>query len=641
MHMNFYLPLHDPGEGLIGFCRRALRRLGPTWEAAPLRRIAQVLALALFFVLFFYVMWPYGSKDYAALRESKEFIDAETFLALDPLVSLSAAVAARAWVWSLAWAGTLLAVSLVLPRMFCGYICPLGTIIDLVDWLVGKGSGALSLRLLTPWASGAAKGKVVRACPEPAEGSLTDRAPDPLWRHVRYGVLVATLAAAALGVLVTGYFAAIPVLMRGLAFVAGPLQLAGAKGGYLVPPAALGAGQIVSVALFLALLALTFLGRRFWCRHLCPSGAVFSVANVLRLTERKVDAKCVRCGQCVNTCPFGAIKPDFSTRPLDCTFCQTCGGVCPVEAIQFVGRWTEMGSAAKGSGALSLRLLTPSASGAAIGEGVRSLNDVGLLTPSAGISRRAFLGGAAGSVAAGLAAGVAVQTGASGLLPCGPPVVRPPGSVPEREFLRLCVRCGACYQACPNSVLQPMGLAAGLDGLWTPESRPDWSGCEPTCNNCGHVCPTGAIRALPLAEKRAARMGLAVVNQATCLPFAGREPCQMCYDECRAAGYDAIEFVRVGVQTDADGAPIEDSGYLAPVVLADKCNGCGLCQTRCYKINAGTKHLLAETAIRVEAGPGKEDRLMTGSYLALREAEREKRKTPGQGGDTYMPDFLK
>jgi polyferredoxin len=350
MRLNFYLPLRPPGEGLVGFCRRALRRLGPTWAASPLRRIAQVLALALFFILFFYVMWPYGSKDYAALRESKEVVDADAFLALDPLVSLSAAVAARAWVGSLVWAGAILAVSLVLPRMFCGYLCPLGTLIDLADWLA-KGSwpapslsrGALCSRLLTPSPLRAPKGKGVR--------SLTDRAPDPFWRHVRYGVLIATLVAAALGVLVSGYVAAIPVLVRGLAFAAGPIELAVAKGWYLVPPSALGAGEIVSAALFLALLALAIVGRRFWCRYLCPSGAVFSVANALRLTERKVDARCVGCGRCVEACPFGAIEPDFSTRPLDCTFCQTCGGVCPVEAIQFVGRWTKMGSGAEGSGA--------------------------------------------------------------------------------------------------------------------------------------------------------------------------------------------------------------------------------------------------------------------------------------------------
>ena len=97
------------------------------------------------------------------------------------------------------------------------------------------------------------------------------------------------------------------------------------------------------------------------------------------------------------------------------------------------------------------------------------------------------------------------------------------------------------------------------NAAWTISGRPqvvaDWSGCEPSCSNCGQVCPTGAIRALPLEEKRVARMGLAVVNQQTCLPYAGREACQLCVDECRLAGYDAFEFMRVGTELDAPASP--------------------------------------------------------------------------------------
>ncbi|MFW6161832.1 MAG: hypothetical protein ACODAJ_03630 [Planctomycetota bacterium] len=174
----------------------------------------------------------------------------------------------------------------------------------------------------------------------------------------------------------------------------------------------------------------------------------------------------------------------------------------------------------------------------------------------------------------------------------------------------------------------------------------DWSGCDPTCNNCGQVCPTGAIRALPLAEKRIARMGLAVLDEQTCLPHAGRQPCQLCVDECEAAGYHAIEFVRVRVQTDEDGLPIEGTGYAAPVVVPDQCNGCGLCQTRCRHINVEERRLLGESAVVVVAGPGKEDRLLRGSYVALREQERrdreaarQKRRKDGDGG--YLPDFLR
>jgi len=122
----------------------------------------------------------------------------------------------------------------------------------------------------------------------------------------------------------------------------------------------------------------------------------------------------------------------------------------------------------------------------------------------------------------------------------------------------------------------------------------------------------------------------------------------MCYDECQAAGYNAIEFIRVGVQIDEDGVPIEESGFLAPVVLAHKCVGCGLCQTRCYRINAREKGLLKRTATEVLAGPGKEGRIMAGSYIALREAEeaarrqRQERRLGEQGlQDTCLPDFLR
>ena len=117
----------------------------------------------------------------------------------------------------------------------------------------------------------------------------------------------------------------------------------------------------------------------------------------------------------------------------------------------------------------------------------------------------------------------------------------------------------------------------------------------------------------------------------------------MCVDECRAAGYNAIEFARVHVKLDDQGQPVPDSGFLAPAVLADKCVGCGLCQTRCNLINVKAKHLLGETAIRVEAGPGKEDRMSSGSYVRLRWEERKKREAeePKASGDSYLPDFLK
>jgi ferredoxin len=333
------------------------------------------------------------------------------------------------------------------------------------------------------------------------------------------------------------------------------------------------------------------------------------------VSERKVESSCIHCDKCIEICPFDAIKPDYTTRTSDCTLCQSCAGVCPTEAIKFVGRWEV--------------------------QGLKQFNEPP--THETAIGRRGFLSASIGTmsgVVGGLLAGGATNAFSSPIDPDNPPV-RPPGSVPEDEFLQMCIRCGECFKACPSDVLQPMGFGQGLNFLWTPEVKPDWAGCASSCNACGQVCPTGAIRALPIEEKKVARMGLAIVNTRTCLPFAEKEACQLCVDECNAAGYEAIEFIQVGTETDELGIPIEGSGFLAPVVLPEKCVGCGLCQTRCYGINVAEKGLLAESAIIIEAGTGKEDRLMSGSYIALREQEAAQKQSETKTNDeSYLPDFL-
>jgi NAD-dependent dihydropyrimidine dehydrogenase PreA subunit len=271
-------------------------------------------------------------------------------------------------------------------------------------------------------------------------------------------------------------------------------------------------------------------------------------------------------------------------------------------------------------------------------------------THETSLGRRGFLAagiGIATATAGGL--GLAAATKVSGAQLNDPNAwrpVRPPASVPEREFLQMCIRCGECFKACPNDVLHSLGFQQGLEGLWTPHVVADWAGCESSCNACGQVCPTGAIRAIPLEEKKVCHIGLAELNLQTCLPHAGKEACQLCVDECVHAGYNAIEFTRVRTEVDAQGNPIEDSGFVAPVILAEKCVGCGLCQTRCYGINVLDKGLLKESAVIIRAGAGKEDRLMSGSYIALREAEaaakeQQQQKLRSGSGDGYLPDFLK
>ncbi|MDP7248969.1 MAG: 4Fe-4S binding protein [Planctomycetota bacterium] len=589
--------LSDHEKPKAGPIRRLLKKTGLTWLSSPLRRITQAICFILFLVLFFHTCWPYSAQPvprpetwpshYAEELQRKEWLEAELFLIIDPLVSISTAIAAKTWIWPLWWAIGILSVCVFIPRGFCGFLCPLGTLIDLFDWAIGKRVGRFKVE---------------------KEG---------WWVHLKYYILLGCLVASLCGVLLTGFVAAIPVITRGMLMTLAPLQVGLAREWHQIP--AFNAGHIFSLVLFFAVLGLGLFRKRFWCRYVCPSGAIFSVFNFFRASDRKVESTCIHCNKCIEICPFDAIKADFTTRTADCTLCQTCGGVCPTHAIKFVSRGDKVD--------LKIENDPPANERA--------------------VSRRGFIGATAAGTAlfTGIShlSGANLNTADNRELP-----VRPPGSVPEKEFLQLCIRCGECMKACPNDVLQPMGFKKqGLEGLWTPEVVANWAGCEPSCNICTQVCPTAAIRPIPLEEKRCARIGLADVNKETCLPYAGKEACQLCVDECSTAGYKAIEFERVHVEVDEDGMPLDDSGYVAPVVLPEKCVGCGLCQTRCHVINVKEKKKLAWTAIEIFAGEGREDRLMTGSYKALRdkernqrEAEMKKREEESGTDGTFNLDFL-
>ena len=532
------MPAAPPGKatGLRRSLDGTLRWLGPSWRAAPLRRTVQVACLGIFLHLLFVVAWPYGSVFSSRLIAGKEHPPLEVFLWLDPLVGVSTAVAARCWNVALWGTGAILLAGLLFPRGFCGYLCPLGTLIDAFDWAIGRR---------------------IRRFPV-----VTVRR----WTRFRYGVLAVVLASSAFGVLLSGYVSAIPVLTRGLLLTAGQLQLGLMKNWAQVRPA--GGSVALSVLLFLAVFLLSLLGPRFWCRCVCPSGALLSLFGALRLTERKVSPSCTGCGKCRQACSFGATAEDFITPSLECASCQTCGGVCPAHAITFTARWLLPGKAPAEA-----------------------------LPSSPPLSRRALLLTAAGGAAAAFVSGQSPGDAGRNLL-------RPPGSVPEAQFLDLCIRCGECFKVCPGPVLHPAGLEGGLEALWTPVAIPSHAGCHQECNFCTQVCPTGALRPLTLAQKRKTSMGLAVVNAGLCLPHRGERDCRLCYDECEAAGYHAIEMGEIRLQVGKIPEGVfspdqeEQMGRItAPIVNAEVCVGCGLCEYRCHTALVKQRRLLPRAAI--------------------------------------------
>jgi NAD-dependent dihydropyrimidine dehydrogenase PreA subunit len=550
--------------GWVGLCWRFLERIGTTTRSSPVRRTIQLVCLIAFLDAFTRVCWPYGEAFSNGLFSSKEYLPVDTFLLIDPLVGLSTALAGKIInIATLGWMFAILLFCVLIPRAFCGYFCPLGTLIDGFDWLVGRHFKRFH----------------VKDNPRSSRGVTG-------WVDIKYYLLIFVLATSMVGILTSGFVSAIPVLTRGLLFSVGLGQIWWFKGVTHLP--AFNNSVMFSLGLFSITFLLSLKGKRFWCRYVCPSGAVFSVLNRWRIGERKVEDTCINCNKCIEICPFDAIEEDFTTRTNDCTYCQSCGGVCPTQSIKFVSRWNDT----------RLKIIEP------------------IPEESQSVSRRGFIAaGLAGITIAGghqLVENLGVNEESNEHARGSGRPLRPPGSVPEDSFLDLCIRCGECFKVCPGPVLQPSSLEFGLEAIWTPVVTPEHAGCHQECNFCTQVCPTGAIQPLNIDVKKSTHIGLARINEETCLPFRedGREDCNLCYLECVQAGYNAIEMRSLSLPIDrellqsqgySDEIVDEMSSIMAPYVDSSRCVGCGICTYRCHTRYVKQEGRLEESAIVVHA----------------------------------------
>ncbi len=188
------------------------------------------------------------------------------------------------------------------------------------------------------------------------------------------------------------------------------------------------------------------------------------------------------------------------------------------------------------------------------------------------------------AVLTGLAAGISIpllgRLDSQAHVVSDPRLIRPPGALPEEDFLRLCQRCGLCMKTCPTNAINPTLAEAGMAGFWTPHLIMTQGYCEYTCTLCGSVCPTGAIRDISANEKinRPIRIGAAYLNRGRCLPWSGNGPCIVCQELCPTSP-KAIYLRKEAVPgPGTDQAPVPAD---VPYVDLKRCVGCGICETKC------------------------------------------------------------
>ena len=507
-----------------------------------IRRVTQSLFLGLFLLLLAESRLPQDVYlDYARAFSGEADLRLEApvtfFFRMDPLVALTTLLSGGPLIKGFLWAAGVLALTILMGRVFCGFICPFGSLHHAAGWIKPslKGERMLAANRKTPS------------------------------QRIKYFLLFGFLVSAIIGLNLAGLLDPIAFLFRSIALAVVPaagnglrsvfeamaasdykiVQLISYAGEVLVAPVfgytpqAYQTGGFIGL-LFLGVLFLNRIRPRFWCRVLCPLGALLGICSRFTLLRLEKDVeKCSSCNLCTKHCQGAASpKPDAAWETSECLMCFNCFNVCPEDALAFRFR------------------VAPA------------------LNRGPDIGRRAVLGG--------LLAGISLPF--FGRLDGrvdkveDPRLIRPPGALAEVDFLEVCQRCGLCMKACPTNVINPTLAEAGMSGFWTPRLIMTQGYCEYTCTLCGSVCPTGAIRPISAKEKtgRPIKIGSAFLDRGRCLPWSGNAPCIVCQEHCPTSP-KAI-YLKTERVPRHDGREIT---VQLPYVDLKLCVGCGICEYKC------------------------------------------------------------
>jgi polyferredoxin/ferredoxin len=488
-----------------------------------IRLLSQIFFLTVFFILL--ALTNYRGSDQIRYP-------VRIFLEFDPLIGLTTFLVAHRIPLLLLLGLATLIVTFFFGRVFCGWVCPLGTIHHAIGWLASRS------KKVPP------RPRIVRF-------------------RVKYYLLVFLLVASAFSLQWVGMVDPICLLIRSMTLAVEPvfnwlihgffthlyfsnsdLITTWSEPVYHIMRMSVLSfrqphfDQGLAVGLvFAGILLLNIVHQRFWCIVLCPLGALLGVIARFARFERVIKSSCNACGRCLPNCAHGekASLPGGWLKS-ECLVCGNCQDACPEAAIRF--RFAKPRPGSTGKANLTRRNLVLSALSAVIAVPL-------------------------------------IRLGPSQARP-HPQLIRPPGALSEREFLERCVKCGECMKVCLTNGLQPALLEAGVEGIWSPILVPRIGYCQYYCTLCGQVCPSGAIRSLSQTEKEKTRIGLAFIDKNRCLPYAQGIPCIVCEEHCPTPE-KAIWFEEaVVVGRDGSKRTVQQ-----PRVDINLCIGCGICETKC------------------------------------------------------------
>ena len=418
----------------------------------------------------------------------------------------------------------LVLLTLLLGRIYCSVICPLGVFQDIVSRFNRK------------------KNRFAYS---------------PAMRWVRYGVLgvfiIAFIAGvgsfvallepySAYGRIVSNLF--VPIYQWGNNLLAYFAERADSYAFYSVDVWMKGIGTFtVALITFIVIVFLAWRGGRTYCNTICPVGTILGFLSKYSLFKVRIDEeKCNGCGLCARNCKASCInskghKIDYSR----CVACYNCIEKCNKKALQYSLPKSKKQKEGK--------------------------------SQEADISRRNML-----AVAGALLATSAVKAQSAKMdgglafiedkkIPKRQTPIVPAGAKSIRNFTKRCTGCQLCVSVCSNQVLRP---STSLSTFMQPEVSYERGYCRPECTKCSEVCPAGAIEAITREDKSSTQIGHAVWVEKNCVVLTDGVKCGNCACWCPAGAITMID-------KDPDALdPVQ-----TPMINIERCIGCGACENLC------------------------------------------------------------
>lgn len=428
----------------------------------------------------------------------------------------------------------LLVITLLIGRVYCSVICPLGVMQDIISWISGKRGKKYRFRFSY----------------SPAKKFL---------RYFVLGLFIAMmfLGANQIAALVAPYSAygriasnlLAPLYQWGNNLLAWIAERADSYAFYSTEVWIRSAMTLAVSAITFAVIAfLSWKHGRTWCNSICPVGSFLGLISKFSIFAPVIDTeKCRSCGLCGRQCKASCIN--MEKHEIDysrCVACMDCIDTCKDGAIHFAYRY---------------------------GKKVQTDSQPVVGNNTADKGRRAFLVSSmiAATSAAAHAQKVKVDGGLAEIEHASRPErstrLVPAGSFSLKNFSQHCTACQLCVSNCPNNVLRP---STSLENFMQPEMSFERGYCRPECTNCSQVCPAGAIRPVTVEEKTSIQIGHAVVNLDNCVVNKDGVSCGNCARHCPA---NAIRMVRKN--------PDDKNSLRIPTVNEERCIGCGACENLC------------------------------------------------------------